>query len=288
MRNIRIPLDMIEASCEDKALRDAIVISIGIKSNFSSSNLHYKRERNGKTCLNAMRELFKCSHITFNRMLLNAIKLGFIRRNGDYIIANPIRERGAYSVCLPTVKGMSLQRINKALDNVVYSYKVMCLNNASYSIKMANGVLVHSHKDLKKYNKAKKNTTESERASGFYDIISYDTLSKLTNVSRLQAIRDIKHLVRIGTIQKEEKVQVIEDKPLNSYDLAILNESEYGFFFNKRVDGQMKLVHQMANAYTLNAEVTSLFKFDWSFDKYEEYRSFKVNGETSKTQTYLS
>ena len=132
MRNLRVPVELIKLSRKDVSFRDALVLSIGIKSNFSSSNLHYNRNRGNVTCLAAMRELFKCSHATFNRMIANGIKHDLIRREGNYIIANPIRERGSISVCIPTIKGMSFQRIKRALDNVTYAYKIMCLNRHSY------------------------------------------------------------------------------------------------------------------------------------------------------------
>lgn len=274
MEVVNITLDDIKLSREDLSLRDALVLSIAIKANFKSSSLHYNRSRNGKTCLAGMRSLFKCSNNTFKRMLSNGIKLGLIERKGNYIIAKPIRKRGAYTIALPVQKGMSFNRINKALDNVTYAYKIMCLNNASYSIKMASGAKVMSPKDIAKYRKARKFVSESERASRFLDMISYETLAKQNGVSRLQAIRDINSLVCKGTIIKDSKVSVIEDKPLNNLDLAYLNENSFGFYFNKRVDGELKLVHQEANAYELSDDLRKLFRIDWSFDKYEEYRSF--------------
>lgn len=273
MRNLRIPIELIKLSRKDVSFRDALVLSIAIKSNFSSSNLHYNRKRGNATCLVAMRSLFKCSHVTFNRMIANGIKHNLIRREGNYIIANPIRERGSISVCIPTIKGMSFQRIKRALDNVTYAYKIMCLNRHSYSIKMANGTLVRNAKDYKKFKAARKKVTESELGSDFYDMISYNTLSKVNNTSRLKAITDINSLVRKGTITKVEKLDVIQDEPLNNEELKYLNEDAYGFYFNKQVDGELKLVHQQANAYELTSKAKNLFLVDWSFDKFEKYSS---------------
>ena len=264
-RILRIPINAISEANESKDRFEGFAFAVWIKKEFVSSSLHYGKKRKGLSNIRAMKKLLGMGSDRFIRVKNNALKYNYIRIEGNNIISNILRDRGSVSGCIPFAG--NLDRVMKTLRNVLVTQEIVRLNYVSHTISKAHGVGVGTTCTYNQFKRARAKYGEQD----FNDVISYKKLGEKVNITRLQAIKSISDLVARRTISKKSNISIIGEA-VDNMALDALNESGHGFYFNKRVGGKMCLVFQNANSYSVND--LSMFKYDWSFDRFIPYGTF--------------
>lgn len=264
-KTLRIPINAISEANKSKDRFEGFAFAVWIKKEFVSSSLHYGKKRNGVSGIRAMKKMLGMGSDRFIRVKNNALKYNYIRIEGNNIISNILRDRGSISGCIPFMG--NLDRVMKTLRNVLVTQEIVRLNYVSHTISKAHGVGVGTTCTYNQFKIARAKYGEQD----FNDVISYKKLGEKVNITRLQAIKSINDLVARRTISKKTNITILGDA-VDAQSLSALNNGGYGFYLNKHVNGKLSLVHQTSNSYSVND--TSMFKYDWSYDRYIPYGTF--------------
>lgn len=264
-RTLRIPLHAISEANQSRDRFEGFAFAVWIKKEYVSSSLHYGKKRCNVSGVRAMKEMLHIGSDRFNRLKQNALKYGYIRIEGDNIISNVLRDRGSISGCITFTGG--IDRVMKTLRNVLVTQEIVKLNYVAHTISKAQGVGVGTTCTYNQFKKAR----AKYGVQDFNDVISYKKLAGKVNITRLQAIKSVNDLVARRTISKKSNITILGDA-VDAQSLSALNNGGYGFYLNKHVNGKLSLVHQTSNSYSVND--TSMFKYDWSYDRYIPYGTF--------------
>lgn len=258
-KTFNISVEELRGSSQEKL--EAMAFNLLIKLKFRSSSYHKSGDVEG-VILNGYRRLksvFNLGYQKANRVLNNGLKYGYITDNGDSYIANPLRNKGDYSVKIKLGLDYKIKDIQDVLLNVLVTDKVMSVNHLAYTYNLLHGK-VNSLKECKLRRKLKKELKLKYDANrGFQNIISYNTLGKQLKISKYKAIRAMKTLVGKKTIKKEYNIDVIKGKVASRDERIGYNMFEYGFMFNLIDKGVEKTAIQYANSYFVNPLVKGMF-----------------------------
>ena len=205
-----LSLNILEEAVQSKSRLEALAFCMQVKGVYSSSALHYTRARGDRSHLEAVCRVFSIGKVKLSRLIKNGLKYGYLRQEGDLIIANKITAKD-YKI------NINIESYNKANDNIRIQkmlQKAFIVNHirkveyVAHTFIRARGRIT----DLKQLKSRKKNIARWEKElercgvkknSKVSGRISYETLAGKCNITRQRAILLVNELIEEGIISKE-------------------------------------------------------------------------------------
>lgn len=231
-RIIRLSVDLAKEALGSKEREEALAFAISIKFRFVSSTLkgNYTTKKHLKT-------LFKIGDKKLTRILDNAVDFGYIRFDGDRIIANKL-----YS--------------DLDLTYTIHVDRKILLNKDA--VKLLRHAVAVNHVGILTFYSDRKNRQANPKTIGdvkmrngkqyFSTGISNYRMAEVLSCKVWKAKQILKELTVKGTFTKKEQYKPTLIK--GHINLRIWNQFANDGVFIKRRNGI--LVQQLANKYTLN------------------------------------
>lgn len=231
-RIIRISIDKAKEALGSKEREEALGFAMSIKFRFVSSTLKDKY-----TTKKHIKALFKIGDKKLTRILDNAVGFGYIRFDGDRIIANKL-----YS--------------DLDLTYTIHVDRKILLNKDA--VKLLRHAVAVNHVGILTFYSDRKNRQANPKTIGdvkmrngkqyFSTGISNNRMAEVLSCKVWKAKQILKELTTKGTFTKKEQYKpVLINGHLN---LRIWNQFANDGVFIKRRNGI--LVQQLANSYNLN------------------------------------
>ena len=232
-RSIYLSIEMAKDALSSKEKLEALAFAIQIKYMFVSSTLKGKN-----TTKKHLKALFKIGDAKLTRCLINAEKYNYIRIQDNIIVANRLYgdKEVCYVIDIPSRNSLIL---NKQAERLI---KEAVLIDQIKKMDYMRDVHEQEEERLTIEDKNKSCTPEHTKRYG----LSYDTISKKLNISRIQAINIVKGLRSKGIISKAENFYTLDAKLTKS---CFIHAKEFAQTNLRIVEG--KVCFQLANVFSL-------------------------------------
>ncbi len=202
MRYIQFSVKDAKEVVQDDSRLEAFAFALMIKARFVSSSLIDKNTKKKH-----LKSLFHIGDAKLSRCLKNAEKFGYIRKEGDTIIASKLYtdNENVFRIKLKDDNQLiPIKELERLIRSSVFLNHVKLVSDLNDKQKRQ-----HTGKICKR-----KSSETNWCEQGKYELrgISYWTISNLMKVSRRSAIRMVKHLNHIGVINKRHMLTTFEDK----------------------------------------------------------------------------
>jgi len=243
---------------------ESLAFALLIKGMYRSSCLHYNRDRGGKRNYRGLSKLFRMGHIKLRRLLTDGIKYGYLKVEGDYIFANPVKTMDYHNFKFEFDKDFkfnekgSHDKIVRKLRETMVILKLDTNKYLKHTQELARENLL---KGNSKVIKAQIRTRERAKKYGLkynndvHDRCAYITWSKFLAVSRTTAIEIINDMVGCGYISKKINLTKIDiDTNLSVAARKAMTEDIGGFivYVRNTLTNGIQAYYQQSNSYTLN------------------------------------
>lgn len=230
-RDILISTDIARKAIMDKSMLDSLAFAVQIKTLFESSAL-----KQDNTTYSGLQKTFKIGYTKLRRIMSDAIKYGFIRRDGNLIIANRL-----YS--------------DKDRVGAIRVTKNMLLNKEA--VKHIKRIVIQDHfiqqqRNLDLYKKEqignmRKKTQTVRDGKLFFGGTSYKGIAKKLNCSEREAIRFMDELNNDRYLKRCQHYKTFDGYvDLSPKGKAVLAEQGHHVVFVQEIG---KMCIQLPNLY---------------------------------------
>ena len=262
MKTLNISLDILKEAIQDKSRLESLAYALQLKGMFRSGDLHYRKQGD-------LKALFRMGNIKLSRCINNGLKYGYLRLDGDLLIANNLQDRSMHvKVNISDFNNKNSNiRIQRSLRKACIVNQIRVIETINHTFIKARGK-VTSPKDYKNRGSYEKQLRgyglkANSKTKGR---LSYIRIAELSNVGRKTAIALINELIAEGVISKQ--LQFEEQRRYFGHSIegdSLYLDKKQGKgrerghlvrMFNP-INGEMSLFVQYSNKY----EVTSLSNY---------------------------
>ena len=220
-RSILISVEKAQEAMGDKLREEALGFAIQIKHTFESSTL---KEKNTKK--KYLKKTFKIGEAKLSRVLKNAVRFGYVRRENGLIIANRLYNDREEVGSIHVSKNLL---VNK--EAVKHIKRIVIMSHFKKQNYHFDLLKKRQESTIRKNRRKKNQMVQNDNL--FFGGTSYKGIARKINCSERNAIRFIDELVAEGYIRKNKHYTTLKgrQKEFSKRDKAILAEQEVHLVF---------------------------------------------------------
>lgn len=231
MTTIHVDLNLAKEVVGDNDKLHALAFCVQIKGMYRSGRLHLRTK--DETYLRRLMKLFGVGYYTITKWIKDATEYGYVRKDGDYLVANKIRFGRDRTFKMKFAKDFDFAKNHSDVVDAIRSAH-LC-NHIHKNEETYNTHLKASGK-VKASNKAFKNARALATKYGVREAtgrISYIRIAAILNVTRNKAIKLVQNLVNNGILGKSYYFQEIDWYAPNRYADKVITDLHGGYIVRK-------------------------------------------------------
>lgn len=252
-RILNISTGLLDEAIQDKYRLESLAFAMQLKGVFISGALHNRNQSD-------LKALFRMGNDKLTRLINNGLKFGYLRQEGDVLIATPIRDEKRHI----KLKLSSFNKVNsnlsiqKSLRKAYIVNHIRIIENLSHTFIGAEGETTPDNMRNRKKFQKQLSSYGVRVGSKVTGRLSYIRIAEILSISKRSAIQLINELVKEGVISKEY-VFVEQDC---YFDHSIEGDALYLANFNDSkghlvrfvcpITGELSLYIQYSNKYSIN------------------------------------